>query len=86
MICGKYVAKTINFTFMSKVKFPFKKTIFTRNITKISGKNYIYIYIYIFFLHWQNVILQQLALICGCPKELNYDVFALVINFLGKDW
>ncbi len=79
-ICGKYVAKMVNFTFMSKVKFPFQKPIFTRNIIKISGekKNYI------FFLHWQNVILQQLALICECPKELNYDVFALVNIFLGE--
>ncbi len=68
-----------------KLNFPSRRQFSQETLPRLVEKT-IYIYIYIFFLHWQNVILQQLALICGCPKELNYDVFALVINFLGKDW
>jgi hypothetical protein len=35
-ICGKHVAKTFNFTFMSKIKFPFQKAIFKKYIAKVS--------------------------------------------------
>ncbi len=35
-ICGKYVAKIFNFTFVSKIKFPFQKVVFARNIARVS--------------------------------------------------
>ncbi len=35
-ICGKYVAKIFNFTFVSKIKFPFRKVVFARNIARVS--------------------------------------------------
>jgi hypothetical protein len=35
-ICGKHVVEMFNFAFMSKIKFPFQKIIFIRNIANIS--------------------------------------------------
>jgi hypothetical protein len=35
-ICGKHVAEMFNFAFVSKIKFPFQKVIFIRDIAKVS--------------------------------------------------
>ncbi len=39
LVCGEYPTETFGFAFMSKTKFPFQKTIYTRNIDKASGEN-----------------------------------------------
>jgi hypothetical protein len=38
-ICEEYVAQMFNFSFLSKIKFPFQKVIFTRHIARISGED-----------------------------------------------
>jgi hypothetical protein len=38
LVFGKYLTKTFGSTFLSKIKFPFHETIFTRSITKVSGE------------------------------------------------
>jgi len=35
-VYGKHLDETFNFSFMSKIKFPFKKAIFTRDIVRVS--------------------------------------------------
>jgi hypothetical protein len=36
LVCGDHVTKMFNFVFVSKIKFPFQKTIFTRDISRVS--------------------------------------------------
>jgi hypothetical protein len=38
-ICGKCLAKTFDSALMSKIKPPFQKIVFTRDIAKVSGEN-----------------------------------------------
>jgi hypothetical protein len=35
-ICEEHVAEMFNFEFVSKIKFPFQKAIFTRDILRVS--------------------------------------------------
>jgi hypothetical protein len=35
-IYGEHVVETFNFTFASKIKFPFQKAVFTKDIAKFS--------------------------------------------------
>jgi hypothetical protein len=38
-VCGKCLVKTFTSVLMSKIKPPFQKIFFTRDITKVSGEN-----------------------------------------------
>jgi len=35
-VCGKHLAQTFSFAFVSKIEFPFQKAVFTRDIARVS--------------------------------------------------
>jgi hypothetical protein len=55
-ICGNCLVKTFDFVLMSKIKPPFQKIVFTRDIAKVSGENKSNVCSSL--LLWQNAILQ----------------------------
>jgi hypothetical protein len=62
-----------SFVFVSKIEFCFQKVVFTRDIAMVS---------------WEDKSIDLFALADYFLQMFKgaYDVFALMINFLGNDW
>ncbi len=73
-ICGKCLVKTFTFALMSKIKPPFQKIVFTRDITKVSGENE-------FFLTTLAECHSTIVSFDLWMSKGAYDVFELVIKF-----
>jgi len=75
------MTKTVNFTFMSKAKFPFQKTIFTRNIKRLVKKTkQLYVLLAFAECHFATTSF-DFWIFKGA-----YNVFGLIINILRKYW
>jgi hypothetical protein len=80
LICGKYLAQMFGSTYLSKIKLPIHKAIFTRHITKVSGEDKLIICCFALAKCYSTTTNFNLWM-----SKRTYDVFALVINFLNSD-
>jgi hypothetical protein len=80
LICGKYLAQMFGSTYLSKIKLPIQKEIFTRHITNVSGEGKLIICCFALAKCYSTTTSFNLWM-----SKRTYDVFALVINFLSSD-
>jgi hypothetical protein len=80
LICGEYLAQMFGSTYLSKIKLPIQKAIFTRHITNVSGEGKLIICCFALVECYSTTTSFNLWM-----SRRTYDVFALVINFLSSD-